>query len=175
MRGKGSALVSVADGRSAETGDREYLGFVLAAERYALPLSCIREISRVPAVTEVPRAPAGVLGVISMRGEATTLVDLREALRVSASPLDARSRVLLVDRGAERFGLLVDRVLQVYRLRPEQVELASVLGNLSTSYVTGIGRPGQAKALGVARGASASEEILVLLDEAALLKRYEHD
>ena len=51
---------------------REFLAFDLANERYALPLSCVREIMRVPAVTEVPRGPEEVLGVISARGSVTT-------------------------------------------------------------------------------------------------------
>ena len=160
-----------------EAGVREFLAFVVATETYALPLSCIREILRVPSVTPVPRAPREVLGIISVRGQVTTLIDLRQRLRVRAAPVSSRTRILLVDQGDEIMGLLCDRVQQVHRLSEREVELASVLGADAASYVMGIGRPGQEQIEGdmptEARAAHDSNdaEILILLDPIALLKR----
>jgi purine-binding chemotaxis protein CheW len=161
--------------RVEETGIREFLAFVLATETYALPLSCVREIMRVPTITEVPRASPEVLGIVSVRGQVTTLIDLRRKLQVEAAPIGTRTRVLLVDQGDEILGLLCDRVLQVHRLSEMEVELSSVLGADAASYVMGIGRPGQRKADAAqplrAKSAAGAEEILILLDPIALLKR----
>jgi purine-binding chemotaxis protein CheW len=158
-----------------EAGVREFLAFVVASETYALPLSCIREILRVPSVTPVPRAPHEVLGIISVRGQVTTLIDLRQRLRVQAAPISSRTRVLLVDQGDEIMGLLCDRVQQVHRLSENEVELASVLGADAASYVMGIGRPGgykpEAQPDGRAEADGNDAEILILLDPIALLKR----
>jgi purine-binding chemotaxis protein CheW len=160
-------------------GVREFLAFLLGPEAYALPLSCVREIMRVPMITEVPRAPHEVLGIVSVRGQVTTLVDLRRKLRVAESPISTRTRVLLVDQGDEILGLLCDRVLQVHRLSEEEVEMASVLGREASSYVMGIGRPGQRRAAnqqGQAQSAkteaaAGDDQILILLDPIVLLKR----
>jgi len=161
--------------RVEETGVREFLAFVLASETYALPLSCVREIMRVPTVTAVPRAPVEVLGIISVRGQVTTLMDLRQKLQVEPAPIGSRTRILLVDQGDEILGLLCDRVLQVHRLSETEVEMASVLGSDASSYVMGIGRPGQRKLEAAReakrRPAAGDEEILILLDPIALLKR----
>ena len=40
--------------RVEESGVREFLAFVVAHATYALPLSCVREIMRVPSITPVP-------------------------------------------------------------------------------------------------------------------------
>jgi purine-binding chemotaxis protein CheW len=168
------ALPAPANDTADETGVREFLAFVVATETYALPLSCIREIMRVPSVTPVPRAPREVLGIISVRGQVTTLIDLRQRLRVQAAPVNSRTRVLLVDQGDEIMGLLCDRVQQVHRLSETEVELASVLGADAASYVMGIGRPGQRKteAHEESRADDGNDaEILILLDPIALLKR----
>ena len=163
-----------------EAGMRELLAFVVANETYALPLSCIREIMRVPSVTPVPRAPKDVLGIISVRGQVTTLIDLRQRLRVQAAPVGSRTRVLLVDQGDEIMGLLCDRVQQVHRLSENEVELASVLGADAASYVMGIGRPGQAgqrkseERAAKDRAEANDADILILLDPIALLKRQVH-
>ncbi len=140
---------------------RELLAFELGMERYALPLSCVREIVRVPVITEVPRSPDEVLGVISVRGAVTTLIDLRRKLRVDQPLMGGKSRVLLVDHGGEVLGILVDSVLQVHRLQPEEIELASVLGPQAPPYLLGIGRPA---------GTADAGEILLLLDPSALLR-----
>jgi len=165
-----AAIVAVPKDRHDESADdaiREYLAFELGRERYALPLSCIREIVRVPAVTEVPRGPRAVLGIISMRGAVTTVIDLRLKLQVDVNPLGPKTRILIVDGGSEVMGLLVDAVLQVYRLREQEVELASVLGTGAPSYLVGIGRPGT----GSERGAPGEQsDMLLLLDPIALLK-----
>lgn len=177
---RGQASASLQRLESAEdAGMREFLAFVVASETYALPLSCIREILRVPSVTPVPRAPRDVLGIISVRGQVTTLIDLRQRLRVQAAPVSSRTRVLLVDQGDEIMGLLCDRVQQVHRLSENEVELASVLGADAASYVMGIGRPGQGKpeardareGKDAKRAESNEAEILILLDPIALLKR----
>jgi purine-binding chemotaxis protein CheW len=156
-------------------GVREFLAFLLGPEAYALPLSCVREIMRVPTITEVPRAPHEVLGIVSVRGQVTTLLDLRRKLKVSEGAIGSRTRVLLVDQGDEILGLLCDRVLQVHRLSEEEVEMSSVLGREASSYVMGIGRPGQRKPGGTREGkaesAAGDDQILILLDPIVLLKR----
>ena len=161
--------------RVEATGVREFLAFLLGPEAYALPLSCVREIMRVPTITDVPRAPHDVLGIVSVRGQVTTLIDLRRKLKVAEAPISTRTRVLLVDQGDEILGLLCDRVLQVHRLSEDEVEMASVLGSEASSYVMGIGRPGQRKTGGGREGkavaAASVGDILILLDPIGLLKR----
>jgi purine-binding chemotaxis protein CheW len=162
--------------RVEESGVREFLAFVVAHATYALPLSCVREIMRVPAITPVPRAGHEVLGICSVRGQVTTLIDLRYKLNLEAAPIGSRTRILLVDQGDEIMGLLCDRVLQVHRLSETEVEMASVLGADASSYVMGIGRPGQRRNETQGnKGLSPTDaDVLILLDPIALLKRHNH-
>lgn len=161
-----------------EAGIREFLAFIVGTEKFALPLSCVREILKVPSVTPVPRAPREVLGIVSVRGQVTTLIDLRQRLKVQVAPLSPRTRVLLVDQGDEILGLLCDRVDQVHRLSENEVEIATVLGSDASSYVMGIGRPGsrrgEAQRDGQTAPATGEAEVLILLDPIALLKRQGH-
>jgi purine-binding chemotaxis protein CheW len=129
--------------RAGEAGKRtEYLAFGLAGETYAVRIAQLAEILRPPPITEVPRAPKTVLGVISVRGKLVTVLDLRRRLRLAEAPIDRRSRILLVDSGAgEQLGLLVDEVQQVWRLALEEIEPAAVLGSDQAVHIAGIGRP----------------------------------
>src|SRR5580704_9706062 len=129
--------------RAGEAGRRvEYLAFVLAGETYAVQIAHVAEILRPPPSTEVPRAPATMLGVISVRGKLVTVVDLRRRFRLPEAPIDRRSRILLSDVGSgEQLGLLVDEVQQVWRLASEEIEPANVLGGEQPTHIAGVGRP----------------------------------
>ena len=157
---------------------RELLAFVIADETYALPLRSVREILKVPPITGVPRAGHDVLGIISVRGRITTVRDLRRVLRMPEGPVDKHTRVLLVDAGDEIIGLLVDRVLQVYRLDEDEVELAAVVGGDVSEHVLGVGRPRRIRRATEAdsignrfKREEEDEDILVLLDPGPLLRR----
>lgn len=155
-------------GRSERRADHvsEFLAFGLSGERFGLPLGSIREILKVSPVTEVPRSKPWVLGILSVRGRITTIIDLRRRLRMPEGSRGKQNRILLVDGGDEVMGLLVDEVFQVYRLGEEEVELAAVVAGDMSEYVLGIGRPGSA-----AGETLGPEDILVLLDPQPLLKR----
>ena len=150
---------------------REYLAFQLADEYYALPLGAIREILKPPAITPVPRTPGHVLGIISVRGRVTTVFDLRRKLRVAEAPHDKHTRVLLVDKGDEIMGLLVDRVLQVYRLAPDEIELSGVVAGDMSEFVHGIGRPRVNRTREMRGDVATESDILILLEPTPLLRK----
>jgi purine-binding chemotaxis protein CheW len=129
--------------RAGEGGRRiEYLAFALAGESYAVQIAYVAEILKPPPITEVPRAPRNVLGVVSVRGKLVTVIDLRRRFRLPESPIDRKSRILLADVGNdEQIGLLVDEVMQVYRLADAEIEPANVLGGDQPAHIAGIGRP----------------------------------
>jgi purine-binding chemotaxis protein CheW len=185
--------------RAGTQGVSEFLGFRVAHEAYALPLASVREILKLGPITEVPRAAKDVLGIVSVRGRVTTVLDLRKRLRMSEREPTKHARVLLVDGGDEVIGLLVDEVLQVYRLRGEEIEVADAQQGERSDYVIGIGRPGAQRAQarkpstgrtrkgahGLVRvvetptesashataSAALQTEMLILLDPASLLRR----
>lgn len=153
--------------RTRDHGPRtEYLAFRLAGEPYAAPVSLVREILKPPPLTPVPRAPHAVMGIISVRGQIVTVVDLRRRLRLDAAPPSPRTRILLTDAGGgEVIGLWVDEVLQVYRLSEPEIERAVfALGGDVADHIAGIARPVTAQA---AEGEAAP--VIILLDLQAVL------
>jgi purine-binding chemotaxis protein CheW len=146
---------------TSDTGAVAVLAVVAGDEIYGFPLSAIREILVPPPIAEVPRAPASVLGVISVRGQIITLLDLPKVLNLEAAPVESYGRVLLVDNGEELIGVAVDHVIQVYRMEPQQIEYASTMGAELSEYVVGIGR--------VPTGHNGTERMLILIDPVSLL------
>lgn len=143
----------------------DFLSFGLGEERFALPLGAVREILKVSPITPVPRARPYILGILSVRGRITTIMDLRRRLRMPSTGASKASRILLVDGGEEIIGLLVDEVYTVTRLGEEEIEMAATVAGDLSEYVFGIGRPG-----GIALEESERDDILILLDPEPLLR-----
>ncbi|MCA9580529.1 MAG: purine-binding chemotaxis protein CheW [Myxococcales bacterium] len=141
----------------------EYLVFSLDAEKYALPLRSVRELLRAPKLTRVPRAPADIAGIISVRGNITTVVDLKIRLGLPGFVDRVSPRILMVDVGSEIFGFLVDEVHYVERIHDNQIEYAVKMGSEFSHHVEGVARPGLIyDDAGVAHG--DDDDILILLD-----------
>jgi len=101
--------------------ERELLVLWLDDAPYALPVERVREIVRLRPITPVPRMPAAVCGVLSLRGEIVQVVDLRLRLVLPpSSDASPRSRIVVLHgEDGQLTGLLVDRVSEVMRLRDE--------------------------------------------------------
>jgi purine-binding chemotaxis protein CheW len=107
--------------REVESSDemrRELLVLWLDGDPYALPVERVREIVRMRAITSVPRVPAAVRGVISLRGEIVQVIDLRRRLGLRGEETGARRARIVVLNGddGQLTGLLVDRVSEVLRV-----------------------------------------------------------
>jgi purine-binding chemotaxis protein CheW len=76
----------------------------------ALDIGTIQEIIRGIKVTRVPHAAPQVRGVINLRGEVTSVIDLRHVLGLAPLETMANKQTLIVRSQGESIGLIVDRV-----------------------------------------------------------------
>jgi purine-binding chemotaxis protein CheW len=122
---------------------RAVLTFVVAGEIYGVDLVSIREIIKLGQITEVPRAPAFVLGVTSVRGAIIPVIDLRLRLRLDALPSTRAARILVVNHESDPFGVLVDAVRGVMRFGEAEIQAPpSTLAADDAKYLSGIARQG---------------------------------
>ena len=145
-----------------ETGAVSVLAVAAGDEIYGFPLSAVHEILAPLPLTEVPRAPDPVLGVIGVRGQIVTLVDLPKLLKLEVAKPTPFGRVLLIDSGKELIGVAVDRVIQVYRMDSSQIEYASSMGSELSDYVVGVGHVSS-------QNSGNGEVMLILIDPVSLL------
>lgn len=82
---------------------------------FGVPISAVQEVLVGQSVTPVPLAPAEVPGLLNLRGQIVTVLDLRARLRLGASPPEGRpSGVNVIISSADgAVSLLADRVGEV--------------------------------------------------------------
>lgn len=119
----------------------EYLCFRVSNENYGINIMDIKEIIKPRQVTEIPRSPEFVSGVISLRGIIIPVINMSARLGLPQNSLSSKERVVVIKNDQSFSGLLVDEVIQVLRIYSDNVEPApSVLEGIDRDFVTGIGR-----------------------------------
>ncbi len=77
---------------------------------FGVEVKQVQEVIRYQEMTQVPLAPREVQGLINLRGQIVTAVDLRRRLELSNPPEDHLPLNVIIRNGDERVSLLVDKI-----------------------------------------------------------------
>jgi purine-binding chemotaxis protein CheW len=112
-------LASTALTPDLEVEIRQLVLFRLAAGVHAVDLLDVREIIPLRRATRLPSTPPYVMGLINVRGSIITVIDL--ARRLQGTPVGAGGAIVLVEHDGRTIGVAVDEVLEVRRVRPDEI------------------------------------------------------
>lgn len=104
-----------------------------------IDISTVQEINKHLEMTTVYHAPRYVRGVLNLRGQIVTVIDLRNKFGLPSAEIHEEMRVVIVRSGGENIGFLVDGVDDVVIADPRELEPPpSNLGGISGDYFTSI-------------------------------------
>lgn len=129
---------------ASEEQFEEFLCFRLGDEEYGINIMEIKEIIKSRELTEVPRTPGFVDGVLSLRGVIVPVFTMRKRLGMSLDYDAGQERIIIVRCGDSLHGLRVDRVTDVVKIAATDREATpSMLEGVAREFVSGIGRTGK--------------------------------
>jgi purine-binding chemotaxis protein CheW len=131
LHARAQALAREPDREKGEEASLEVLEFLLASETYGIEMSCVRETLPLKDLTPVPCTPPFVLGLIGVRGQILSVIDIRKFFDLPEKGLTDLNRVIIVHDERMEFGILADAVIGV-----RTVPLAGLLPSLPT--LTGV-------------------------------------
>lgn len=105
--------------------DHTFLTFRVGEEEYAVAVAYVTEIVRWQKTYVLPDVPEYIRGVINLRGKIVALLDVRSRFGVLQPTANDRNVVVVLEVGEVFTGLVVDAVLDVAHIPPEQIELTS--------------------------------------------------
>jgi purine-binding chemotaxis protein CheW len=119
--------------------------FLVDGQLFGVPTTEVMELARLPRLTRVPLAPPAVAGLLNLRGQVVTAVDLRTRLGLRARPAGQPAMNVVLQRVDVLVSLLVDQVGDVIELTEATFEPPpDTLRGLARELVRGVHKlPGQ--------------------------------
>lgn len=128
----------------ADSNTEQWLTFTLSDEEYALSIESVTEIIKPREVTEIPRVPGFIKGIISLRGMIVPVFDLSRRLNLGTAELGPSARIIVCQDEERIAGLLIDSINQVVDVPLKSIEPPpTVLSGLDRDFVNGVGRVDQ--------------------------------
>ncbi|MEN9530066.1 MAG: hypothetical protein RI932_1939 [Pseudomonadota bacterium] len=116
--------------------DNRFLVFSVAGEQYAIALKGLKEIMPQQEITRVPFTPDDLMGVLNLRGQVVSVVDLRIRFGLPAGAKSAEMSIMILEHQKDLVGLCVDSVDFVVNLEPEKLEPSPNFSNSSLNRYT---------------------------------------
>lgn len=125
-----------------EQGRIQLVVFDLNQNEFAVPIEQVWRVEPLAelTMTEVPRAPAFLEGVINLRGQVVPVLDLKKRFGLPATAWPPKARILVVDMASQRVGLMVDAVTDILWFPRGQIEPPPpMVSQVSGTFVQGVG------------------------------------
>lgn len=103
----------------------DILEFDLGGESYAMDIQIAREIVEMLPITPIPRAPGHVTGLLNLRGEITTIINIHHLLGIKPSRAREEQNIMvLIPEVFENtsVGMIVDEVHSVLTVDEKNID-----------------------------------------------------
>jgi purine-binding chemotaxis protein CheW len=145
------ALVKAERADPAENAgqQQQYLTFMLGGEVFAIGILAIKEIIEYGQLTEVPRMPASIRGVINLRGAVVPVIDLGARFGKQATAVSKRTCIVIIEVRSETggeeatqvVGVMVDAVNEVLDIPAGEIEPSPSFGaRIRADFIMGMGK-----------------------------------
>lgn len=123
----------------------KFLTFKLGEEEYGLEILKVREIIGLMDITDVPRTPEFIRGVINLRGKIIPVIDLRRKFGMHPTEDTELTCIIVVDVEREssviQMGILVDSVCEVLDINDQEIEPTPSFGaDVNADFILGMAK-----------------------------------
>jgi len=139
LRARAQALAEESRPQQEPQDGIEVIEFVLAEERYAVESAYVREVYPLKELTPLPCTPPFVIGIVNVRGQIFSVVDLKKFFELPEKGLTDLNKVIVLRTGSMEFGVLADLIsgTRVVSLRDLQPSLPTLTG-IREAYLRGV-------------------------------------
>ncbi len=121
------------------TNNVELATFYVGDALCGMDILKIQEINKLMDMTKVPQAPSYVTGILNLRGQIVTIIDLGKKLGLGSTEATSSARNIIVSSPGEHVGLLVTRLSDVVSAETEKIERAPAnMGGIQGDFFSGV-------------------------------------
>jgi purine-binding chemotaxis protein CheW len=123
----------------SDRGTVELATFYVGDALCGMDILKVQEINKMTEMTHVPQAPGYVKGILNLRGQIVTIIDLGKKLGLPAVEVNESSRNIIVNSDNEHVGLLVSRIGDVVQADWQTVERPPAnIGGVQGAFFKGV-------------------------------------
>jgi len=116
-----------------------YILFKLKGTTYGIKSNDVSQMEMVEHITPVPNAPDFVEGLVFLRGEVIPAINLRARFKFEKIEYDIRTRIIVVQKGERKVGLIVDNAREFVAIPDEAIkDPPETISGLSGQYLKGV-------------------------------------
>ena len=110
------------EGEKSIAARKQVVAFQVAEQIFGIPVKYVREILVTPEISQRILVEEYILGVISLRNELLSIIDLRRFLEEKSVDRSGDSRVLILQIDDFSFGILVDSINEVVTYKKRDLQ-----------------------------------------------------
>lgn len=117
----------------------ETVEFILAHERYAVASEFVREVYPLEEFTPLPCTPAFVLGIVNVRGEILSVIDIKKFFDLPEKGLTDLNKVIVLESADMLFGIVADAISGVRLIQRTGIQPSlPTLTGIREDYLLGV-------------------------------------
>ncbi len=133
-RAQALALVNVDE--SIQKEFIEIIAFSLASENYGIETTFVREVFPLKDYTFLPGVPAFVLGILNVKGQIISVIDLKKFLHLPDKGLGELNKVIIIQNERMEFGILADTIIGTQYLSSDSIQTSlQHSGSVGSEYI----------------------------------------
>jgi purine-binding chemotaxis protein CheW len=139
LRSRAKRLAQELEKRGADTDCLDVLEFLLAHETYAIETGFVREVYPMMELTPLPCTPAFVFGLINIRGQILTVMDMKKFFDLPERGITNLNKVIVVRKEAMELGILADEIIGIRNIQMNELQPPlSIMTGIYADYLKGI-------------------------------------
>jgi purine-binding chemotaxis protein CheW len=164
LKTRAEALARENDDGALARESLEVVSFLLGQEKYGVESCYVREVWPLNELTPLPGTPPFVLGIVNVRGQVLSVIDIRKLFDLPQKGVGDLDRIIVLQNGVMELGILGNSILGVVQIPTDELQpTLPTLTGLRGEYLKGV-TPDRMAILNAAR--LLSDENIIVREEA---------
>ena len=102
----------------------QFIAFRVDQEWYGIDITKVKEVIKVDRIAYLPSSPEHIAGIVNLRGNILSVMDLRVILRLHHEETGERRKIIAIESGGLETGFLVDEIVDSIEVAAGKIEPA---------------------------------------------------
>ena len=115
-----------------------YITVGIGKDILSIPIYNVVEIQEIESITPLPQTPSWLKGVINLRGDILSVVDLTHFLDMPAISITPQTKLIVLSGSVYQTAIIADSVLEVISIKDNEIEQIKDIRGAAVKIIRGV-------------------------------------